>query len=92
MQHEPSIWLRCFPDLEEASEAAAAAFKPANGNKRNRRASDSKTEGDKIQSQYLSRPTLSHTGEQLGQTTPARREATKKPDPRESYIDFLEHL
>lgn len=93
MQQEPSIWMRSFPDLEEANEAAATTFKPANGNsKRNRRASDSKAEGDNGQSQYLSRPMASHAGDKVSQTTAARREPTKKHDPRESYIDFLEHL
>jgi CheY-like chemotaxis protein/KaiC/GvpD/RAD55 family RecA-like ATPase len=93
MQQEPSIWMRSFPDLEEANEAAATTFKPANGNsKRNRRASDSKTEGGNGQSQYLSRPMPSHAGDKVSQTTPARREPAKKHDPRESYIDFLEHL
>ncbi|HVG19172.1 MAG TPA: response regulator, partial [Blastocatellia bacterium] len=89
LHQEPSIWTRSFPDLEEASETVAATFKPANGNRRNRRASDSNGEEDRVQPQ---RPSPTQAGEQGGQETAARREAAKKTDPRESYLDFLEHL
>ena len=40
MNQEPSVWLRSFPDLEEATEAATSAFKPNNGSRARRRASD----------------------------------------------------
>ena len=73
IEQEPSIWMRSFPDLEEATEVTASAFKPANGNKRNRRASDTQAE-------------------EGAQKTAMRQEITNKPDSRESYIDFLEHL
>lgn len=43
-QQEPSVWMRSFPDLEEATEVMASAYAPANGNKRNRRASDIQAE------------------------------------------------
>jgi CheY-like chemotaxis protein/KaiC/GvpD/RAD55 family RecA-like ATPase len=91
MHQEPSIWMRSFPDLEEATEAAST-FRPANGSKRNRRASDLQHEGDRGQAQYPSNPMTSQSGEQGAQRTAPLREVTKKPDPRESYIDFLEHL
>ena len=40
MNQEPSVWLRSFPDLEEATEATTSAFKPNNGSRARRRASD----------------------------------------------------
>lgn len=40
MNQEPSVWLRSFPDLEEATEATTSAFKPTNGSRARRRASD----------------------------------------------------
>jgi CheY-like chemotaxis protein/KaiC/GvpD/RAD55 family RecA-like ATPase len=92
MHQEPSIWMRSFPDLEEATEVTASAVKPANGNKRNRRSSDARNEADKAQLQYPARVASSQTNEQGAQRTAARREITTKPDTRESYIDFLEHL
>lgn len=92
MHQEPSIWMRSFPDLEEATEAAASAFRPANGNKRNRRASDLRHEADRVREHYPSNNMTSQADEQGAQTAAASREVTKKPDPRESYTDFLEHL
>ncbi len=47
MNQEPSVWLRSFPDLEEATETAASAFKLNNGSRARRRASDNQDWSDK---------------------------------------------
>ena len=47
MNQEPSVWLRSFPDLEEATEATTSAFKPNNGSRARRRASDNQDWDDK---------------------------------------------
>ncbi len=47
MNQEPSVWLRSFPDLEEATEATTSAFKPNNGSRARRRASDNQDRDDK---------------------------------------------
>lgn len=92
IHQEPSIWMRSFPDLEGASEVTASAFKPANGNKRNRRASDQQSEGDNAQPQYASHSSSSEAARQETHTPATPRDDAKKPDPRKSYIDFLEQL
>lgn len=47
MNQEPSVWLRSFPDLEEATEATTSAFKPVNGSRARRRVSDKQDWGNK---------------------------------------------
>jgi DNA-binding response OmpR family regulator/KaiC/GvpD/RAD55 family RecA-like ATPase len=77
LDQEPALWIRSFPDLEESAEAAPPADTVAHGGTLNRRAGDQAT-----QPQDQARPASSRTDE-----TPA-----KKADPRDSYIDFLDHL
>jgi KaiC/GvpD/RAD55 family RecA-like ATPase/CheY-like chemotaxis protein len=42
MNQDPSVWMRSFPELEEAAETASSPVKPTNGNLLRRRASDRK--------------------------------------------------
>ncbi|MGA9770706.1 MAG: response regulator [Blastocatellia bacterium] len=50
MNQEPSVWLRSFPDLEEATETATSAFKPTNGSRARRRVSDNQDWDNKTDS------------------------------------------
>ncbi len=76
LNQEPELWIRSFPDLEESTEASVRLATPAAGGTLNRRSSDQK---DKAGNQAS--PGSSHTDEK----------SSMKTDPRESYIDFLEH-
>lgn len=40
LNQEPSVWMRTFPGLEEASEATVLAASPTNGQRQRRRATD----------------------------------------------------
>jgi DNA-binding response OmpR family regulator/KaiC/GvpD/RAD55 family RecA-like ATPase len=77
LDQEPALWMRSFPDLEESTEAAPPADKAAPGGTLNRRSGDQAT-----QPQDQARPASSRTD----------KNSAKKADPRDSYIDFLEHL
>lgn len=77
LNQEPALWMRSFPDLQESTETAAPVDTPAQVSTFNRRSGDQPT-----QAQHQAGPAPSLKDEQ-----PA-----KKIDPRDSYIDFLEHL
>ena len=74
---EPTLWIRSFPDLEQSTEAGPPPHKAPPGGTFNRRSGDQAT-----QPQDQARPASSRRDET----------STKKTDPRDSYIDFLEHL
>lgn len=76
LNQEPALWMRSFPDLEESTEAATPVDTPAQGGAFNRRSGDQAT-----QAQDQAR-----TAQSLEDEQPA-----KKTNPRDSYIDFLEH-
>jgi DNA-binding response OmpR family regulator len=76
LDQEPALWIRSFPD-EQSTEAASPPDKAPRGGNLNRRSGDQAT-----QPQGQARPASSRTDES----------SAKKADPRDSYIDFLEHL
>src|SRR6266404_984682 len=76
LDQEPALWIRSFPD-EQSTEAASPPDKAPPGATLNRRSGDQAT-----QPQDQARPASSRTDES----------SAKKADPRDSYIDFLEHL
>lgn len=86
LNQEPSVWLRSFPELEEDTEATASAYSLNNGSHGRRRASD-KMAG-------ASAGFERRAGFARGQaaSSAASADIQKTPDPRQSYIDFLEQL
>jgi DNA-binding response OmpR family regulator len=87
LNEEPSVWLRSFPDLEEASGAMASEAAPANGGKRQRRAGDTGRDELKSDRQHASvEPTQPEALSDPSARVPER------PDLRESYLELLEHL
>jgi hypothetical protein len=76
LNREPVVWLRSFPDLEDSMEASAVPATPLDGAKLNRRSSD------------RTRQANNHTR----RAPRADENAGSATDPRDSYIDFLEHL
>jgi DNA-binding response OmpR family regulator/KaiC/GvpD/RAD55 family RecA-like ATPase len=81
--HEPSVWLRSFPELEEATEAAAPPRPQTNGNRR--RVGDNPERARRVEFKYPPDLAPPRPGDRRG-------DAPARPDPRESYVDFLEHL
>ena len=77
LDQEPALWIRSLPDFEESTETASPADKAARSGTLNRRSGD-------------------QANQPRDQATPAssRRDETsaRKADPRDSYVDFLEHL
>lgn len=76
LNREPVVWLRSFPDLEDSIEATAAPAISSDGAKLNRRSSDRTRQANN----HARR--APRADEKAGGTT----------DPRDSYIDLLEHL
>ena len=77
LNQEPALWMRSFPDLEESTEAYVPLATPAEGGPLNRRSGDQAG-----QAHDQARPASLRTDEK----------SANKADPRDSYIDFLEHL
>ena len=77
LNQDPTLWMRSFPDLEESTEAAALVGTPAHTDAFNRRAGD---QANAVQGHP--KPFYSRADEIRAQ----------KGDPRNSYIDFLDHL
>jgi hypothetical protein len=88
LNEEPSVWLRSFPELEEASGARASEIAPANGGKRQRRAGDAERDELKADRQHATaaEPPQPEEAKRPGARVPER------PDLRESYLELLEHL
>ena len=77
LKQEPALWMRSFPELKESTEPTAPGDKPPGGGVFNRRLSDRVP-----LTRDQAKPATSRTVER----------SAEKADPRESYIDFLEHL
>jgi DNA-binding response OmpR family regulator/KaiC/GvpD/RAD55 family RecA-like ATPase len=77
LDQEPVLWIRSFPDFEQSTEPTSPPDKAPPRGTLNRRSGDQATKP-----QVQARPASSRTSEATD----------KKADPRDSYIDFLEHL
>ncbi|HKP84964.1 MAG TPA: response regulator [Blastocatellia bacterium] len=86
LNQEPSIWLRSFPDLEEDNEATASALNVTNGSRSKRRATDKQSAG------MATVERRAGAAQRQTASTSARADIQNTPDPRQSYIDFLEQL
>jgi hypothetical protein len=81
------VWLRSFPELEEDTEATASALKFSNGGRAKRRAGDKPDDAGIAQTERRGEPARRQAG-----SNSAQADIQKAPDPRQSYIDFLEQL
>jgi DNA-binding response OmpR family regulator/KaiC/GvpD/RAD55 family RecA-like ATPase len=88
LNEEPSVWLRSFPELEEVSGAIASEVVPANGGKRQRRATDSERDELKADRQHAA----AAEPPQPEDLKASRARVPERPDLRDSYLELLEHL
>lgn len=91
MNVEPSVWLRSFPELEEAKNAKAGSEKATNGNRRSRRASDEAGDVRRVEFGISPEADLTRSSAPVSDG-PTNRPIDEKPDPRESYVDFLKQF
>lgn len=89
MGHEPIVWIRSFPDLEEANGPVRQNQNSINSNSLNRRTGDNQ---DQENSPTQSSSSPSEENEQPSRATDGSAEENRRPDPRGSHIDFLEYL